>query len=270
MNENDLDVLQARLDQTKEALKLQPEEVALRLAYVRDFLNFATTRNKEKNEKDRDYPGFLKEIREELQSIHEQSKDYPETYFLMGTVLNLLDNVKGAEDAYLFALKLRPDYRAARLSLAHLYEGQDRAEDARTQLKEALTYAPLQPAIWWALAQFYQEQNELLQAKECYQTVVELRPNDSIAYFSLGRLLMQMQNPEDARPALSEAVRLAPDKSEPIAMLIECLHDESFMVGHRYDDSVVAEREEAFKLLESLNPEQAMDTRQRFQQRAVR
>ena len=86
--------------------------------------------------------GKLREGLEELRRVIEADPRNPYAYHFMATALFELQQLEPARDAYQAALRLAPDYLAARVALAHVLRllGQPRA--ALAQANEALRRFP--------------------------------------------------------------------------------------------------------------------------------
>jgi predicted O-linked N-acetylglucosamine transferase (SPINDLY family) len=109
---------------------------------------------------------------------------YPELPFLrrwQGVFLEKLRRVDEAQQAYLTAIQLKPDYVEAQISLASLWLDQCHVEEAEKKLVEILEQHPDNGTAHNDLGRIYRMQGKIPQALFHFQRVMEIEPSNAWA-----------------------------------------------------------------------------------------
>jgi tetratricopeptide (TPR) repeat protein len=103
------------------------------------------------------------------------------------------------------AVELKDQWVEARLSLALFYEVLEEKGLAIHEYEEILKMAPLSVPIYRRIASLYHGQGNYEKAREVYQLLKDVYPQDLSNYLALGYLALKNQKPGDAIRALQEA-----------------------------------------------------------------
>lgn len=98
---------------------------------------------------------------------------------LRGKIRQRLDPV---DKAYRDFLARNPNHTNARLAYASFLTDIGREDEAREHLVKARDSDPKSPAAWNNLANYYGHNGPVLQAFECYEKAIGLKPNEPVYY----------------------------------------------------------------------------------------
>ncbi len=115
-----------------------------------------------------------------------------------------------AEEHYLQALKIDPDFTPARANLARLYNALSRNQDAVRVLTEGLKRLPQLGELQYSLGLLLAEEKRMKEATEALEKATKLLPNRASVRYNYGLALQQMGQSGPAEKALLEAQRLDP------------------------------------------------------------
>jgi Tfp pilus assembly protein PilF len=132
---------------------------------------------------------------------------------------------KSSETVFEHAVKVTKNNAMAHFILAHVYQQQNRMEEAGMHVREAMSIAlehfeaavkeaPDSPDLQANLALALSRQGRFVEADEHFAIAVKLQPNSPTAQFNWGMSCAQSGNFNDAIAHVSEAVRLKPDYKE--------------------------------------------------------
>ncbi|GAC1431639.1 MAG: hypothetical protein NVS1B11_01020 [Terriglobales bacterium] len=172
-------------------------------------------------------------------------------YVNRGYVRNDLREATKAEQDFVAALKLRPDYGEAHLGLAYSYlqlrrakpalkeadlAGKMMGESASTHLaraeayrqqimfrkaegeyRAALTFAPKDVQTHFALADALYRLHRYADSIEALKSALGLGPNDALVYAEMARSYAQLGRTEDTIQAISQAEKLSGDRKVLLA-----------------------------------------------------
>ena len=94
----------------------------------------------------------------------------------LGLVANAEKHYPEAENLFLRALAIRPNYRDAHLDLGKTYEATGRLQEAEAQLRTAENLAPLSVRAHNALSEFYFDRRQLRESEAEARRSVEIEP----------------------------------------------------------------------------------------------
>jgi len=124
---------------------------------------------------------------------------------------NRLDDVVAA---YQSAIRLRPDDSSAHHYLGTILARNGRTDHAIAEFREAIRLKADDPWLHFDVGHILQKQGRLADAAVEYRVAIGINPDFAEAYCNLGAILCGTQsNPDEARAALREAIRLKPDDS---------------------------------------------------------
>jgi len=143
------------------------------------------------------------------QAIALNSSIYTYHYYL-GRTYERLQRPTRAIDEYKSALRLKPDYLAARLALANLLYARNATDLAIEQYQLILEQEPTYFAAHFHLGVLYYSTGNHTAAAASLLKALEIEPEDPEPHYYLGRNYIQQMRWLDAINRLSEAIRLSP------------------------------------------------------------
>ena len=217
----------------RRGLEVDPENSRLRVLLARGLIGI----------------GQLKEALVELDRAATINPSDAQAHVLMGRVFMTMARFEEARDSLLVAVDLEGNRAAVLESLASTYgylaeyelavetfrralELDDtswtawvryadtlavvgRLDDARTAYQEALARNPYSPELLDKIARFYVGLGDLVFARHALEQAVRTEPGNVVYRFHLAAVLMDTDGAQtEARQALEEVVRLAPDSQE--------------------------------------------------------
>lgn len=137
-----------------------------------------------------------------------------DSWFLIGDAFEKRKDIPKAIDAYERALASKPDIYAAYRSLADIYRSQNRLQDAIEISRKALRQFPRDGNIYTDIGWYYSLAGMHQEAVEASKAAIMILPNQYIAYTNLCRAYNDLRDPEKARAACNNALRLSPNDGE--------------------------------------------------------
>ncbi|MCC6336673.1 MAG: tetratricopeptide repeat protein [Myxococcales bacterium] len=192
-------------------------------------------------------------------------RDYPDlavVHSLLGLAYDRLDDAGRAVDEFKRAIELAPEDGKAHLYLAELYAARQRPKNAEEHYQKALERNPVLADAWVRVGDLAVDRQDLVGARQAFQVVARLRPDDAAAH---GKLALVHQLEGDW-PAADKELRLVMDK-EPenleFALRLGVLHAERFTKAKTPAEKEQAAREAAKWLQKVLDaqPENAIASR---------
>lgn len=127
-----------------------------------------------------------------------------------------------AEQAFREALKLRPDYADAWISLGIVLRRLDRPDEAEHCQREALRFNPANFVALINLANALLDQERLEEAAETYRQTLLQNAGLAEAHNNLGKVLLRLGNESEAVQHLLRATQINPEYFEPHKALGDC------------------------------------------------
>jgi predicted CXXCH cytochrome family protein len=143
---------------------------------------------------------------EELRAAQAVSADSPAGQVNIAQLLARQGDAKGAEAAYLTALRLGDYFAPAYLGLADLYESSERADDALAMLRRGLERAPDSADLHFAQGLLHGRRNETEPALRELAAAVRLEPQSAYYPYVYALALNEAGRARDALTALRAAV----------------------------------------------------------------
>lgn len=146
------------------------------------------------------------EAAELARSVTEAQPSLISAWNTLGAALLALDEPARAEDEILKGLAVHPEHPALTLLLGHARRAQDRGEEAEENYRqfEQSGRQLIQQAEILALS------GRLIEAEHQYRQLLATQPRNPNLHAGLGRLLLRMDQPEQAAEALQHALMLDP------------------------------------------------------------
>ena len=136
--------------------------------------------------------------------------------FNLATGLASLGEGQSAEQEYLEAIRLRPDFAEALFNLGNLYREQQRTDEAIEYYRRSLAANARYAKPGLSLAIVYQERGELAAAVAALRGVLRHNPQHVDALFRLGSLVQQLGNGREAVELYHRVLELKPDHAESL------------------------------------------------------
>ena len=149
--------------------------------------------------------------------------DLAEEYYNLGNAFYALEEYQQAEDYYLRALELDPEFERAEFNLARALAEQERYSEALALLSELLIEDPDNLRLQEAIAYVQYRRGDLEAAEERYKTVLEQSPFRPDALYNLGLLLLEDGAEVEARPYLARAYEVSPEDPDVLYAYSEAL-----------------------------------------------
>jgi tetratricopeptide (TPR) repeat protein len=143
---------------------------------------------------------------ERYDELTRQDPDSPKLWSERGVCLQQLGQREAAEESYLRAVDLDPDYAIAWNNLAVLHAAHGAGDLALATFRRALQAGRLPPAVRLNLALLHLQRHELQPALEHYRGVLADQPANALAWNGVGLVLMELQRYAEARTAFQRAV----------------------------------------------------------------
>lgn len=143
-----------------------------------------------------------------LQRLTANDMKLPETHFALARAKEAAGDADGALAELDETLRLKPDFEAAALAAAEM-----RAEKAPEQaiggLKKFLARSPASVNGHITLARLYLQQNDMEAARNQFQALRKIAPNDPRVPLALGLTSLQARNYDEAESYLKEYLQMA-------------------------------------------------------------
>ncbi len=174
-----------------------------------------------------------------LESLLVSRADHPFAHGLLGEVLSLMGEYKGASLQYHEATRLNPKWGTPWLNWATLALSQKKADEAVQILEHGLKANPDSEELHMLLASARSEQGQVDSAMTAYETVLRLNPRNLLAANNLAVMLVERKGDPSS---LQKAFGLSRDfeKEAPHPLFIDTLGWVRFKMG---------QHEEAIRLL---------------------
>jgi tetratricopeptide (TPR) repeat protein len=132
--------------------------------------------------------------------------------------------------------KTPASYRVNQIS-AEIFEVQGRYSDAVAEYRKAIEKNPAAVNLHFRLARALLMQSHAgeasNEAREQFAAELKLNPNDAVAEYEIGQILVAENQPQEAAPRFERALALAPDFAEAL-LAVARLRSEA----KRYDDAI--------------------------------
>jgi tetratricopeptide (TPR) repeat protein len=171
-----------------------------------------------------------------------------EAHALLASIYSGQRDLAAAAEAFGKVIALDPGRVSAQHSLGSLYIRMQRFGDAATALQKAVSLDPGRADAFLDLGTAYEESRDYPRAAEAYEQYVALKPeNPWTGHLRLGICRLELNQPEAAVAALSEALKLQPNDVKT-----------NFSLADAYIRTKNLDKAEAtYKTLVGLNPEGA-------------
>ena len=170
----------------------------------------------------------LEEAKKELRTVLSRKPDAVGASTLLGVILQIQGNMAEAEQAYQKAIDSDPYAVVAANNLAWLYAESGKNLDVALQLAQTARSRLLdEPNVSDTLGWIYYKKGLFRQAVSAFEESINRSPKNAGFQFHLGLAHLKAGNPNAAKAALNEALRLDPrfDGAEEARKALEGLGD---------------------------------------------
>ena len=140
----------------------------------------------------------------------------------LGTVLNIANDVDGAESHYAEALRIRPDFADAHNALGIVFGKRRDLDRAAAQFERAIAVAPGHADAHYNLGLVYRSRGRLDDAAARFNEALRLRPDFAKAWVGLGQVSEARGNLAEAASRYERALQIEPGH-EPARAALERL-----------------------------------------------
>jgi tetratricopeptide (TPR) repeat protein len=132
-----------------------------------------------------------------------------------------LGNYDQAEERFITAIKIDPKSAVAYRGLADTYLGKNSVEEAKQTYEFLSKMHPEDDAVLVKLGEIAEEHGDTEEAIRYYQQAMLLNDSFSSRFYHLAELLLKVNQPEVAKEAITQAVDLEPQNPKYLDFLIE-------------------------------------------------
>ncbi len=177
----------------------------------------------------------------ELRTAQETALDRPGSHLNLAVVDETQGRETEAEQHYLAALRLDPDFTPARLNLARLYSTAGRLQDAERVVRTGLARVPDQGELHYALGLVLAEQRRLPETIAALAEAARLLSDRSRVQYHYALALQQAGRRPEAETVLLKAQSLAPtDRSIAYALALFYSQDGRWFLAVPWAEKLVA------------------------------
>lgn len=202
-----LGVALSRLGRSGEALASYQRAIAQNPAHTRSFYNTGIIQLKRGNVPEAK-AAFLRALEAHSPSMN------PKIHYQLGQIYARQGEVDNARRSYRQAVRLRPDYIAARVGLARLSEKKGDVEAAVTEWQRVVRLNPQSDTAQYSLGRIYERLNDPIRAIEAYKKNLKLQPGHVESLMRIGRIYLMLGRPCEARVYFERVLKLNPHHQE--------------------------------------------------------
>ncbi len=130
--------------------------------------------------------------------------------FARGQVAAKEGRLRAATEAFVSAIRLKPDFAAAYLALGRINHEAARPEKAMSLYRLALQYDPELVEAYQGLGNLHFDQGRLEEALDLYREVIKRSPTSPVGYNSVGNCLYGLQKFQEALEMWQKAIDIEP------------------------------------------------------------
>jgi tetratricopeptide (TPR) repeat protein len=142
-----------------------------------------------------------------------EKKQLVNNYFEFGLKSQRSGKLREAEECYLKAMELDPDFHPARLNLASIYLEKGKMAEAEKELNYLLSQTPEETKVLYNMALLCYRKSEYKNAEEYLDRLLIPEPANSKAYLLKGKILESQNELDQAIKAYSKAYQI--DSNDP-------------------------------------------------------
>ena len=156
---------------------------------------------------------FLKKSEEAYMRIQYVAPELTSTYFKLGRIAILQEDMKKAIDYYLMGLEYEPDNAALMFNAARAYDQIEDYENAKGYYYRTLAIDPSFVYAYNNLGLIFEAEGNLVQAEKQYTQALQRDVNYAYARLNLGNLYAQTNRVEEALVEYQTVLGMQPDNA---------------------------------------------------------
>ncbi len=158
-------------------------------------------------------------IKEAIASCHQALKirpDFIHAYVTLGNALQAGGKIEAAIRSYSQALELQPNFAEVRANIGSMYFKMGRLEEAIAHYEQAIALSPDLAGAHWNLGKVYHKHGDIEAAIACFQRTSELNPQlvGADFHFNLANRLFTQGKRDEAIESYEKALAIKPDWAE--------------------------------------------------------
>jgi tetratricopeptide (TPR) repeat protein len=163
------------------------------------------------------------------------ASDEAASFYSKGQMEAKNGRLRAATEAYVQAIRAKPDFAAAYLALGRINHEAGRPEKAMSLYRLALQHDPELVEAYQGLGNLHFDQNRLEEAVGFYQEVVKRSPTSPVGYNSVGNCYYGLQKFQEALEMWQKAVEVDPTYPRAYfnrAILYDGVHDKDKAIAN--------------------------------------
>ncbi|PSB54070.1 hypothetical protein C7B67_00590 [filamentous cyanobacterium Phorm 6] len=160
--------------------------------------------------------GKIKEAIAICQQALKIRPDFIHAYVTLGNALQAEGKIEAAIRSYSQALELQPNFAEVRANIGSMYFKMGRLEEAIAHYKQAIVLSPDLAGAHWNLGKVYHKHGDIEAAIACFQRTSELNPQlvGADFHFNLANRLFTQGKRDEAIESYEKAIAIKPDWAE--------------------------------------------------------
>lgn len=182
--------------------------------------------------------------------------DIPAVQLYMGQLYYLLENTDDAEEYFNKALDLDISYSKVHQNYGLLYLSLLQLNSAKSELLDAIKFKPYSSDAWFLLGRVNEEKGSYYDSIMAYDQAIKYKPNYLYPYILMGKLQLEVNNPEGAKDTLERSLLFSPDDVQALKLLLLALYNPHLYFEGHEEGVIAAKRNEVEEKLRKLAPEE--------------
>ncbi|MGL5061013.1 MAG: tetratricopeptide repeat protein, partial [Microcoleus sp.] len=163
--------------------------------------------------------GKIKEAIAACQQALKIRPDYLHAYVTLGNALQAEGKIEAAIRSYSQALEFQPNFAEVRANIGSMYFKMGRLPEAIVHYQQAISISPNLAGAHWNLGKVYHKAGNTEAAIDCFKRTSELNPQlvGADFHFNLGNRLLSQGKRDEAVASYEKAIAIKPDWAEAYA-----------------------------------------------------
>lgn len=160
--------------------------------------------------------GKIKEAIAACQQALKIRPDFIHAYVTLGNALQAGGKIEAAIRSYFQALELQPNFAEVRANIGSMYFKMGRLEEAIAYYQQAIALSPDLAGAHWNLGKVYHKHGDIEAAIACFKRTSELNPQlvGADFHFNLANRLFSQGKRDEAIESYEKAIAIKPDWAE--------------------------------------------------------
>ncbi len=255
--ETNIELLKSLLAGYKKTLNEDPSNITAAIHYAGTLFRLAEIFAAHPDKTTPDYSLELQNANFVLSKLVALNLGIPKIDFLQGVGQYYLGNYANAIKSFDKALKENPSSVEGNRFSALSAEKSGNAQLASGLMKTALSFSPYSAKLWEELSQISLKLGDVSDAIVSYQQMIKFAPYDISGYLALGKIYLNLKDPEAAKKVLENAVKIDPSNTQALSLLLRSLYDKSLSLSIIDNRELVRQQAEVYSKLLKIDPESA-------------